>query len=70
VFRNQIAWPKRDDLTEIMNGFRELCIFPTIHGSIDATHIHMFKPKGQHATKYFSYKSKAYNMQFQATVNY
>ncbi len=53
-----------------MNGLRELCELPTIHGLIDVTQIHMFKPKGQHVVEYFSYKSKVYNMQFQVVINY
>jgi N-acetyl-gamma-glutamylphosphate reductase len=53
-----------------MNGFRELCELLAIHGSINVTQIHMFKSKGQRVTEYFSYKSKAYNMQFQVVINY
>ncbi len=45
MFRSQITWLEGEDLTEIMNGFKELCSFLAIHGSIDVTHIHMFKPK-------------------------
>ncbi len=70
MLQNQIAWLKRDDLSKVMNGFRELCKLLAIHGFIDVTQIHMFKPKGQHVTKYFSYKSKAYNMQFLVVIDY
>lgn len=68
TFWNQIAWPKGDDLTKIMNGFKKLCGLLTIRGSINVTQIHVFKPKGQRVVEYFSYKSKAYNMQFQVVI--
>ncbi len=70
VLRNQIAWLERDDLTKVMNGLKKICRLLAIQESIDVTQIHMFKPKGQHVFKYFSYKSKAYNMQLQVVINY
>jgi hypothetical protein len=51
-----------------MNGFKKLCGLLTIRGSINVTQIHVFKPKGQRVVEYFSYKSKAYNMQFQVVI--
>jgi len=70
VLQNQIAWLERDDLTKVMNGLKKICRLLAIQESIDVTQIHMFKPKGQHVFKYFSYKSKAYNMQLQVVINY
>lgn len=39
MFQNQIAWPKGNDLSKVMNGFRELCRLPTI---IDQLMLHKF----------------------------
>jgi hypothetical protein len=70
MFQNQITWLKGKDLVQVMIGFRKLCDLLAIHGTIDITQIHIFKPKGQHVVEYFLYKSKVYNMQFQIVVYY
>jgi hypothetical protein len=58
------------DIIQIMIGFKEFCNLPTVHGTIDVTHIHIFKLKGRCVIEYFSYKYKAYNMKFQVVVNH
>lgn len=70
MFQIQITWFEGKDLVQVMIGFRKFCNLLTIHGTIDITQIHVFKPKGQHVAEYLSYKSKVYNMQFQTIVDY
>jgi hypothetical protein len=70
MFQNQITWLEGKDLLCVMIDFRKLCNLLAIHGTIDITQIHIFKPKGQHVVEYFLYKSKIYNIQFQTIVDY
>jgi len=46
-----------------MVGFKDLCGLLFVHGVIDCTQIHIQKPKGAFVVNYFSYKSKAHNIQ-------
>lgn len=41
IMKNQIKWPKGNDLIEIMDGFKKLCGLSSIHGAIDVPHIHV-----------------------------
>jgi hypothetical protein len=41
VLKIQLKWHVGDDLNEVMIGFKDLCGLPSIHGTIDATHIHL-----------------------------
>jgi len=63
MFQNQIKWPKRDDLVQIMTSFHDLCSLLIIHGTIDVTQVQIQKPKRFCVVDYYSYKSKTYNMQ-------
>jgi hypothetical protein len=46
-FEKLVKWPKGNDLIEVMDGFKDSCGMPIIHGAIDVTHIHVQKPKTQ-----------------------
>ncbi len=37
VLKNQIEWPEGNALIEVMDGFKDLCGMPSIHGAKDAT---------------------------------
>ncbi len=41
ILKNQVEWPKDNAFIEVMDGFEDLCGMLSIHGAIDATHIHM-----------------------------
>ncbi len=41
IMKNQVKWPKGNDLIEIMDGFKKLCGLSSIHGAIDVPHIHV-----------------------------
>ncbi len=60
MFKNQMRWPKREELVETMANFKTFNGLPSIHGAIDV--IHIKKLKGTFARDYFSFKSKSYNM--------
>jgi hypothetical protein len=56
--------PKAIRLFQIMDGFKDFYGMLLIHGTIDATQIHVQKLKAQvFATNYYSFKSKDYNIQ-------
>ncbi len=63
IFKNQMRWPKIEELVKVMVGFKTFCGLPFIHGAIDVIHIH--KSKRTFVRDYFSFKSKFYNMQLQ-----
>jgi hypothetical protein len=63
IFKNQMRWPKIEELVEVMVGFKTFGGLPFIHGAIDVIHIH--ESKGTFVKDYFSFKSKFYNMQLQ-----
>jgi hypothetical protein len=49
----------------VMDGFKELLSLLSIQGAIDVAQIHMQESKVQaFTTKYYSFNSKAYNVQF------
>jgi hypothetical protein len=56
-------------LVEVMRGFRKFCNLRFIYSAIDATQIHIQKPRGGFVGDYFSFKSKVYNMQLRAMVD-
>jgi len=60
MFKNQMRWPEREELVEMMANFKTFSGLPSIHGAIDV--IHIKKLKGTFASDYFSFKSKSYNM--------
>jgi hypothetical protein len=63
VFKNQAWWPKCDNLMQMMEGFKDLLGLPRIQRAIDATQIHVQKPKfNVFVTNYYSFKSKGYNL--------
>lgn len=43
----QLKWLINNDLLEVMARFKDLCGLPSIHGTINATYIHLQKPKGE-----------------------
>jgi hypothetical protein len=51
-------------LVQVMDGFKDFYGMLLIHGSIDATQIHVQKSKAQvSTTNYYFFKSKDYNIQ-------
>jgi hypothetical protein len=53
-----------------MDGFKELLGLLSIQGAIDVAQIHMQESKVQASTtKYYSFNSKAYNVQLHAIVD-
>jgi hypothetical protein len=40
IFKNQMSWPKIEELVEVMAGFKTFSGLPPIHGAIDVIHIH------------------------------
>ncbi len=64
VFKNQLRWSKCDALLQIMERFKDFSRLPRIQGAIDVVSIHIDKSRIQtFVAEYYSYKSKAYNMQ-------
>jgi hypothetical protein len=51
-----------------MISFKKLCDLPIVNGTINVIQIHIFKPKGQFAIEYFSYKLNTYIMQFYLVI--
>ncbi len=64
VFYNQIRWAKGDNLSCVMEGLHG------IQGAIDVAQIHIQKSMHVFASDYYSFKSKAYNMQMQGTFDH
>jgi hypothetical protein len=55
----------------VMDGFKELLSLLNIQGAIDVAQIHMQKSKVEtFTTKYYSFNSKAYNVQLHAIIDY
>lgn len=64
LFNNQLRWSKCDALLQVMERFKKISRLPRIQGPIDVIQIHTHKLGIQTSiAKYYSYKSKAYNMQ-------
>jgi len=54
-----MKWPKGNDLIEVMDGFKDFCGMPLVHGAMDATQIHVQKSKAKVFTiDFYSFKSK------------
>jgi hypothetical protein len=53
-----------------MERFKELSKLHGIQGAIDVAQIHIQKPMHVFAGDYYSFKSMAYNMQMQATIDH
>jgi hypothetical protein len=71
IFKNQAWWLECDNLMQMMEGFKDLLGPPRIQRAIDATQIHVQKPKSNVLiTNYYSFKSKGYNLQFQVIVDH
>jgi len=59
MLKNKLKWINKIEMVEIMIGFKDFYGLASIHGAIDATHIHLHKPKGQHfVVDYYSFKLK------------
>jgi hypothetical protein len=41
VLKSKLKWPNKIEMVEIMIGFKDFYGLPSIHGAIDATHIHL-----------------------------
>lgn len=52
-----------------MIGFKDFSSLPFVYGASDVMQVHIYKPKGPFAGDYYSFKLKAYNMQFQTIVD-
>jgi hypothetical protein len=72
VLKIQLKWLVGDDLVKVMAGFKDLCGLPSVHGAIDATHIHLKKPKGEKffVADFYSFKFKGYNIQMQVVIDH
>jgi predicted CoA-binding protein len=56
---------------EIMEGFKQVSTLPRIQRAIDVVQIHIQTSKVLAFTvDYYSFKSKAYNMQLQVIIDY
>jgi hypothetical protein len=54
-----------------MEGFKDLSGLPRIQGAIDVAQIHIHKSRIQTSVvEYYSYKSKAYNMQLYTIIDH
>jgi hypothetical protein len=60
VLKNQLKWPKGIEMVDFMDGFKDFCGLPLVHGAINATQTHLQKPMGQHFTIDY-YFLKGYN---------
>jgi hypothetical protein len=61
ILKNQMKWPKGNDLIEVMARFKDFYDMPSVHGTIDATQIHVQKSKAKiFVTNFYSFKSKGY----------
>ncbi len=59
MLKSKLKWPNRIEMVEIMTGFKDFYGLPLIHGAINATHIHLQKPKGQcFVVDYYFFKLK------------
>jgi hypothetical protein len=71
VLKNQMKWPEGNDLIEVMDGFKDFCGMSLVHGTIDATQIHVQKTKAKvFATNFYSFKSKGYIIHMQDVVDH
>jgi hypothetical protein len=43
IFKNQMRWPKIEELVKVMVGFKTFGDLPFIHVAIDVIHIHKLK---------------------------
>ncbi len=41
VLKSKFKWLEKIEMVEIMTGFKDFYGLPSIHGAIDATHIHL-----------------------------
>ncbi len=63
VFKNQAWWPKCDNMMQMMEGSKDLLGLPKIQKTIDATQIHVQKPKSNvFVAGYYFFKLKRYNI--------
>lgn len=63
VFKNQAWWPQCDNMMQMMEGFKDLLGLLRIQVTIDATHIHVQKPKSNvFVAGYYFFKFKGYNI--------
>jgi len=58
-----IWWNKRNDLFKVIIIIKESYGLPLISDTLNATQIHLQKPKGEiFVVDYYSFKSKGYNI--------
>jgi len=53
VFKNQIKWPKGEDLLKVTIGFKNLFGLQYLYGAINVMQIHMQNPKGIFVGNYY-----------------
>jgi hypothetical protein len=46
IFKNQIKWPKGEDLLKVMIGFKNFFSLQYVSSAIDVTPVHIQNPKG------------------------
>jgi hypothetical protein len=66
-----MKWLEGNGLIEVMDGFKDFCGMLSIHGTIDATQIHVQKSKVKiFATNFYSFKLKGYITHKQDVVDH
>ena len=66
--RTEIQWPYGENITEIANGFQQLCGLLGIVGAIDGMHFSISKPHVA-PSDYYYFKSGGYSLNCQAVVD-
>jgi len=62
MFKSLITWPAQPKMEDVMLEFKELCGLPSVHGTIDNTHISIYKPKFDFVKDYYFHKTKGYQV--------
>lgn len=71
VLKNQMKWPKGNDLIEVMARFKNFYDMSSVHGTIDATRIHVQKLTTKiFATNFYFFKSKGYIIHMEDVVDH
>jgi hypothetical protein len=68
VLRNQIRWPKADEVAKIVTSFKAFYELLLIYNAIDETNIHIVKLGALFVIDYYNYKSRGHNIQLQVVV--
>jgi len=60
MFKSLITWPAGPKMEYVMLEFKKLCGLPSVHGTIDTTHISISKPKLDFVKDYYFQKTRGY----------